>query len=325
MDENQRISDLLTKYLNNACTQEEFDEFMYSIRTARDISGMDEAMKAHWERARTEQLPYAKSWKDISPAVKVKKANLWVKSSRLKYAAALSAGIFGAFLLTKSLQPDLFQKTSSQFTQHTAPLEIKTVTLEDGTIVTLNSNSDLRYPRKFNDSTREVYLKGEAYFQVKHDDKKAFIIHSGKLKTQVLGTTFTVTAYDENGSMNVSVLTGKVSVKDEVKDKWIILTRGQSASTVKDHSKFNLTQMLHPEEAICWIDDKLIFDNLTLEECVLKLSNRFDVKIKIEDGRLSKKRITAIFQKKTLPNILNAITKLTHSNYKQQNKTYIIY
>lgn len=324
MDENQRISDLLTKYLNNTCNQEEFDEFIRSIRTTGDISGMDEAMKLHWERARTEQLPYHKSWKEISPALKARKVSLWSKSKPLKYAAVLILGFFSAYLLSRSLKSELFQKANT-ITRHTAPLEIKVVTLEDGTIVTLNSNSELRYPKKFDETTREVYLKGEAYFQVKHDDKKAFIIHSGKLKTQVLGTTFTVTAYAENEPMSVSVLTGKVSVKDEVKDKWVILTRGQSASTIKDHSGFNLIQMPNPEEAICWLEDKLIFDNLTLEECALRLSNKFGVKIKIENNRISEKRITAIFQKKTLPNILNAITKLTHCNYKQKNDAYIIY
>nr|WP_199082477.1 FecR domain-containing protein [Pedobacter sp. ASV19] len=324
MEENQRISDLLTKYLNNTCNQDEFDEFIRLIRTNQDMSGLDAAMKLNWERARTEQLPYHKSWKEVSPGLKARKINLWPKSNQLKYAAVLVVAIFGAYLLSRPLRSDLFQENNS-ITQHTAPMEIKVVTLEDGTIVTLNSNTDLRYPKKFDKSTREVYLKGEAYFQVKHDDKKAFIIHSGKLKTQVLGTTFTVTAYNENEPMNVSVLTGKVSVKDEVKDKWIILTRGQSASTIKDHSGFNLIQMSNPEEAICWLEDKLIFDNLTLEECALRLSNKFGVKIKIENTRVSKKRITAIFQKKTLPNILNAITKLTHSSYKQQNDVYIIY
>jgi transmembrane sensor len=139
---------------------------------------------------------------------------------------------------------------------------------------------------KLDGKTREVYLKGEAYFQVVHNVSKPFIIHSGKLRTQVLGTTFTVSAYSEVKPMNVTVLTGKVAVKDESTQALAILTRGQSATIEGNKKTFVLTSLANPEDAIAWMEDKLIFDNADLEDVALKLSNKYGVAIKITGNKL---------------------------------------
>jgi transmembrane sensor len=170
-----------------------------------------------------------------------------------------------------------------------------------------------------------VYLKGEAYFEVVHNVNKPFIIHSGRLKTHVLGTTFTVSAYSQVKPMNVTVLTGKVAVKDELTQAQAILTRGQSASTIDGKKTFELTTLANPEDAIAWMDDKMIFENSDLESVALKLSNKYGVDIKITGNKLPQQHITAIFQGQTLPGILKAITKLTHSNYTVRDNTYILY
>jgi transmembrane sensor len=322
MDKKQSKEDLLEKYMNNSCTKQEFEELMNLIKTSQDFEGFDGPMKKYWEGGGLKNLSPVVDWNRISSNIKLR---LWaLKKTRLQFKfAAIVVLVITTFTLTLYKNADF--GNTLYLTQHSGIAKTKTVLLSDGTKVTLNANSNLRYPQNFNGKTREVYLKGEAYFQVVHNVSKPFIIHSGKLKAQVLGTTFTVSAYSQVKPMSVTVLTGKVAVKDESTQALAILTRGQSATTEGNKKTFILTSLANPEDAIAWIEDKLIFDNADLEGVALKLSNKYGVAIKITGNKLPQQRITAIFQGQNLPGILNAITKLTHSDYKVHNSTYILY
>lgn len=322
MDEKPSKADLLEKYMNNSCTKQEFEKLMELIKTSQDFESFDAPMKKYWENAGRKPLPHVVDWARISSNIKLKLWALKKTKVQFKYAAIIVLAVTAfTFLLYRNanIDPTLY------LTQHSGIAKTKTVLLSDGTRVTLNANSDLRYPQSFNGKTREVYLKGEAYFQVVHNVSKPFIIHSGKLKTQVLGTTFTVNAYSQVKPMNVTVLTGKVAVKYESTQALAILTRGQSATIEANKKTFALTSLANPEDAIAWMEDKLIFDNADLEDVALKLSNKYGVVVKITGNKLPKQRITAIFQGQNLPGILNAITKLTHSGYTVQDSTYVLY
>jgi len=95
----------------------------------------------------------------------------------------------------------------------TALKERKTVQMPDGTLVSLEQGSTLDYPDRFSGNTREIYLKGEAFFEVTKDAARPFIVHTELLKTTVLGTSFNVEAYPEGNEARVVVVTGKVKVE----------------------------------------------------------------------------------------------------------------
>src|SRR5690606_7283691 len=86
------------------------------------------------------------------------------------------------------------------------------VILPDGTVIDLNYESILKYPKKFNDTIRQVELTGEAFFDVYHIDNYPFIVKTGVLETQVYGTSFNINSFDENQKLEVSLVTGKVKV-----------------------------------------------------------------------------------------------------------------
>eukprot|EP01132_Coremiostelium_polycephalum_P022666 gene22666-26912_t len=90
--------------------------------------------------------------------------------------------------------------------------QVLKIVLADSSTVWLNSGSRLRYPEKFNGSSRELYLEGEAFFNVVHKKSQPFIVHSGALNTQVLGTSFNIKAYKNSAQLKVSVATGKVGI-----------------------------------------------------------------------------------------------------------------
>jgi ferric-dicitrate binding protein FerR (iron transport regulator) len=90
----------------------------------------------------------------------------------------------------------------------------KQVQLPDGTRVWMAPGSELKYPAKFTDD-REVFLEGEAFFDVSHDPAHSFIIHAGSIDTRVLGTSFNVRAYGDSTDAEITLVTGKVSISTE--------------------------------------------------------------------------------------------------------------
>ncbi|WP_202702285.1 FecR family protein [Flavobacterium sp. UGB4466] len=152
--------------------------------------------------------------------------------------------------------------------------DIRLISLPDGTRVWLNENSQLEYPEHFSDNERNVSLKGEAFFEVKRDPSRPFVITSGVIKTTVLGTSFNIKAYNEK-QPEVNVRTGKVKVEGETNT--VLLLRGDKAvyTTVSSTVKKEKTDILEPE----WKKALLYVDGLTLEQVLSKLKEENDFKV----------------------------------------------
>ena len=170
---------------------------------------------------------------------------------------------------------DLHKKTDIEITSTiTFKNDIRLISLPDGTRVWLNQNSQLEYPEHFSDNERNVSLKGEAFFEVKRDPSRPFVITSGVIKTTVLGTSFNIKAYNEK-QPEVNVRTGKVKVEGETNT--VLLLRGDKAvyTVVSSTVKKEKTDMLEPE----WKKALLYVDGLTLEQVLNKLKEENDFKV----------------------------------------------
>lgn len=152
--------------------------------------------------------------------------------------------------------------------------DIRLLTLPDSTRVWLNQNSEIYYPSGFSKNERTITLKGEAFFEVKRDPKRPFVIRSGSIKTTVLGTSFNIKAYD-NKDPQVNVRTGKVKV--ETQQNSVFIERGckavyeQKTSMVKKQK----SNVFEPE----WKKVLIYADGLTLEEVLTKLKTDHNFKI----------------------------------------------
>ncbi len=143
----------------------------------------------------------------------------------------------GALPLLATICLFLFQSPtpSSQTLQCYAPYgQRKTLTLSDGSTVTLNSGSTLVYSNNYKKGTREVVLIGEAKFEVAKNQKQPFIVKANGFDVQVLGTIFNVNAYPENNEPSVTLESGSVKITQA--DKEYLLTPGQMASLNKDNT-----------------------------------------------------------------------------------------
>jgi len=159
--------------------------------------------------------------------------------------------------------------------------DIRLLCLSDGTRVWLNENSEIEYPVKFLKRERTVTLKGEAFFEVKRDPSRPFIITSGSIKTTVLGTSFTIKAYNEN-MPEVNVRTGKVQV--ESVQNTVLLERGYKAvyETKTSLLQKQKSKILEPE----WKKVLIYVDGLTLEEVLSKLKSDHQFEVNYLDNDL---------------------------------------
>lgn len=202
--------------------------------------------------------------------------------------------------------------------------EKRFVQLVDGTQVWLNAESSLTFPKEFIGTKRAVNLTGEAYFRVAKNPKKPFIITSPRTTTKVLGTKFNLRDYQNEDKSELVVEEGKVSFSATKTNNNLILTANQKG-VLNSKNKLSLTQNIDfSGKYIDWKDNKLILDDLTLEEIKPILERWYNIELVISKKGLSKERYKGSFNNPSIKEVLTSICFAIRSEYTQQNKTFII-
>lgn len=184
---------------------------------------------------------------------------------------------------------------------------IRHLTLPDGTSVILKSGSTLHFPEEFRGRTREVRLSGEAYFDVKHMNSKPFIIHTGTVKTTVLGTAFDVKAWPGQKNVIVSVTRGKVRVEDD-KKVLAVLTVNQSVNYDLRNTDAKQQKVDAEEVVTNWTKQDMVFNRTSFEDIAKVLSKRYGKSISIANVKLANEKITSSFSgTESLENILDIL------------------
>jgi transmembrane sensor len=201
--------------------------------------------------------------------------------------------------------------------------ESKFLLLEDSTQVWLNAASSIEYPDQFNATKREVFLTGEAFFDVMHADKIPFIIHTGDVSTTVLGTAFNIKAYPGSKNITVSVSRGKVQVSR--KDGWTTtLTVGQQVKL--EEEKKNVHEKSIPtSDVAAWQQGTIVYDDETLEDIIADLQRVYNVSISIEDPALHSQKISTSFKKEIgIEQALHVLCRLTETELKIGKGSYVL-
>ncbi len=198
--------------------------------------------------------------------------------------------------------------------------EILSDTLPDGTIITLNKNSELRYAKSLSGKTRTVLLSGEAFFDVAKDASRPFIINAGDIDVTVLGTSFNVKAYAKE-NIEVAVRTGKVKVDDRTTADPLVLLPGQKAAYNRATKKLEEVASKKSDEEF-WHLRKLVFYNTSLAEVIKILNERFGASIELVNKEAAQCRFTSTFNDDPLQDILAVLTatfdlELTETDGKQ--------
>lgn len=205
---------------------------------------------------------------------------------------------------------DLVNDNSPQMVEwiekSTRPGQKLTIFLKDGTKVILNAESSIRYASTYLDSSRYVFLQGEAYFDVVHDTLRPFTVYAGNISTTALGTSFNIRHYQNEKDIQVSLLTGKVRVGHEEKNEKILLEEGEGIS-FNQQSGFSNKYKFNPMAASGWKDGIIYFKDATNGEIIEKLERWYGVKITLERN-LNNNLYTGEFENMSLEEVLQGLS-----------------
>jgi transmembrane sensor len=228
-----------------------------------------------------------------------------IKSSLSKVwqvAATVTVLLVSTFLLYFYFS----KPTDIVITAHTANID---QVLPDGSVVSLQAGSQITYPAKFESKTRNVELKGEAYFKVAHDKTKPFIVASGDARVEVLGTEFNVNTNTSAGSMEVVLTTGKVSVYYKAKPQAnVMLLPGEKAELLADKQQISKSANTDPNY-MAWKTRILVFDNETLAQVASTLQNVYQTPVKLADPQLAECSVTASFNDQSIQSVIEVIAE----------------
>jgi ferric-dicitrate binding protein FerR (iron transport regulator) len=205
---------------------------------------------------------------------------------------------------------------SSVISRFSSVKENRLIQLPDGSTVIVSPGSKLNYPSSFDGlANREVYLDGQAYFDVKHNPSKPFIIYTGNLKTVVLGTAFEINAWSDESDIRVTVSRGKVKIQDENNRVLKIISPNQQI-TYNTLNENIIQKEVNLPEYLAWKDHDLLLSDVTISEASALLEDRFQVKILIGDDHLKSKRFTTtVLKGERIETILNSITEFNDAKF----------
>lgn len=254
----------------------------------------------------------------------------------IKGIAASILLVSGSWFLVNRIQNK--ESASIETIENRGVIEVKNtsnspqrVPLEDGSVVILKQKSSISFPEHFGEERRLVYLHGEAFFQVKRNPAKPFVVSTENLATQVLGTSFTVKSYDDARSIEVLVTSGRVSVY-EVADKvsansnGVILTRNQKIVFDKKSKKMELAIVENPVITTSQLVSTHGFSFLEtpVKDAFSLLEKAYGIDIVIENDAVDTCLFTGDLTDLSLFEQLDLICKSVNASYERRGTTLFV-
>lgn len=202
------------------------------------------------------------------------------------------------------------------------------IVLSDGTKIWINSGSKLVYPASFTENKREIYLEGEAIFDVVHMDNKPFTVKTKDFDIKDLGTIFNVSAYTDDSFSSTMLEQGKIQLifngKSFFSQETLDITPGTLAVFDQSQRTFKQT-IVNPNKYMSWREGYLIFESEKLENILTKLGRYYNMEMVITDNQLKNEKFSGLLDLKNSPEevlaIINETTSLSYTL--NQNKLFI--
>lgn len=327
---NERFQYLLERYVNGQVSPEEETELARLIKTGKYESAIHEDI-AKFLATKEAQAPieegrvdkdqlYDRILHNLDTTTDDRSPKVWKYMRWI--AAVLIVGVSVSWWYTKTEK-----NNAVSVTQDTHKESLKSYTnkdfihLPDGSTVQLNDSSQLTIASDFGSNTREVTLKGEAFFDIKKDPEHPFIIHSGKVTTKVLGTAFNINA--RVNYVTVTVTRGVVEVGDG--ERIFSKLRKQQQIKVDERQMSFEKSDIEDLKSALWASKNFIFDNITVEEALVQLAERYDMKVVFVDQAIRKCRISAWFlNNESFDEVLQTVTGIRQANYTMKDNIIMI-
>tara|TARA_R110000868_G_scaffold21640_7_gene89746 strand:+ start:18275 stop:19432 length:1158 start_codon:yes stop_codon:yes gene_type:complete len=198
------------------------------------------------------------------------------------------------------------------------------ILLSDGTKVHLNAGTSLKYPVKFiKGENRQVFLKGEAFFNVTKDAQHPFIVNAEALNVQVLGTQFNISGYADDLETDVVLVEGSVNLFS-AKNKSVVLKPGFKGSYTKNNTNDIITTPVITSMYTSWIHGELVLRNITFENILKKMERQYNVEIINTNTELAKEKFNASFRNEPIEKILEYFKITYNIRYKIEGNKILI-
>lgn len=240
-----------------------------------------------------------------------------------QYAAVILliiiAGIGGHLYTVSQTNPTA---TDKSYLVQTGKGQRANITLPDGTVVWLNSYTQLHYNANYGATQRVVSLTGEAYFEVAKDKEKPFIVETAGMNVEALGTTFNVKAYREDSQIIATLFSGSVRVSSD-RDN-VILSPDENATFERRSGKLAIHKLDNSSYAKMWRNNDLVFNGETLEEIAVLLNRMYNVQIAFKSERIKQYRFSGVICNNSLDNVIELISLTSPITYETRGDTIIL-
>jgi transmembrane sensor len=344
-EEKEQIQYLLTQYLEGDATKKE-NELLFELLDKEEDNTEWEAIVEELIASESEQANYDREkWEDVAQSILngsgkersevTKKSHddidadtkvIQISNRRTwPWIASIAAMLLIVASVWFVINRDDKSAIATEYGQQ------KKIVLPDETEITLNANSHIKYLKSWKEGQpREVWLKGEALFKVKHLNKDSnvikpeerFIVHTELANVEVLGTVFNIR--ERRGKTEIVLEQGKIKVSfTKNKEPDIIMQPGQIV-TVTAESKKAVTSAIKPEDYTAWTKNKLILTNASFEEIVEYMEDNFGKHIILSDPQLANRKVEGTFKIDNLDDALLVLSKALNVDIVQKDDTLIV-
>ena len=333
MEASQRLAYLFRRYMDKECTPQEKEEFFTLLMQPEHDDTLRRLIADTWnedlpfhpqDKARADTiLSHILSRREPESPPEAMDSRPQISAGGYRLRPALFGRCVAAalviFLLTtvvlrfhhRSHHLSVARASPALAPAHQAPAD-RCITLSDGSKVLLHNAARLDYQTGFDATRREVTLHGEAYFDI-HRDSRPFIVHTGAIRTTVLGTAFNIDANDEHNIV-ITVTKGKIKVENG-KGEYSILHRNEQLSVDSVHSHLQKSPV-NAREALSWKKGWLLFNDVPLREAMDTLAQRYHLTVVFTNPAAENCPVTATFTGgESLEQMVSVLSKINNMEY----------
>ncbi|RKR80704.1 FecR family protein [Mucilaginibacter gracilis] len=326
--ETNELKELFERYIAGRATEDEVNALLQHFHVERDseallelivnemadTTGIDEATLAERQPVYSRVYNRLQYLIDADERVIVP---MWRQTWFRAVAVVIVFVVAGILLvLRNNAQPDMIAVNVPM--GHTLQ-----VTLPDSSKIWLNAGSCLQYPERFIGKTRTVYLKGQAFFDVVHQAEHPFLIRTSTVAVTVLGTSFEIKAFAQEKDTRITVATGKVGLTITALNKGaVFLLPGQQV--IVDNNTKSVVQHQGINDIAAWRENRLVFDNESLDNVFQALERKYNVHIKVQSPKLLTEITSMKLNNQPLSDVLTALSFSKHFQYQLANDSTVI-
>ena len=332
MKKQRHAKELIDKLLKNRLSREEFEQFLDGLDDAGMEKDYEQYLRSNYDRIMDEYVREQNADQQIflkSSESQNTKNHIHKLSYRAMRWAAVIVMLVGVYFTFRYVIARMEKDSAKQMATNTTIPSIEKVTkegnwaqmnLSDGSFIHLNADSKLTYPQQFATSHRSVSLEGEAYFDVQHEENRPFLIKVKDVTVEVLGTSFDIKAYDNDGTISVTVETGRVRVDiDKVNGKSVYLSKNQKLEYLPATNTYQVTDV-EASRDLSWRNGILYFDQTPFAEVKHTIERWYGVNITVKDTAIINKKISGEHKNENLISVLEALKYALNVDYEINGK-----